>query len=81
MPGSSITVNTNVPCSESGSECPTQDRLRKRWEERIGNPSRAIRHRKTSVLLLSWHPDYDSLRVGSEVIDDLLLNRVLADLL
>lgn len=60
-------VNTKIVAPASSKGESMQGELGTRWEERMGHPSRGIRHKKTSALLLSWDPDHDDLKVGGEV--------------
>ena len=69
MNGPSITVDTNVQKNDSKQS--NQRRLSMQWDERMKFPSsRGIRHKKTSVLLLSWVPGHDDLGVSKEVINN-----------
>lgn len=39
------------------------------WETTMGQALREVRHEKTAVLMLSWHPEDDDLGVEPEVTD------------
>lgn len=69
MTSPTITLDTAMSSMTSNIQQSTHSRLQALWEERMQYPSRAIRHDKTSVLLLSWEPGHDDLGVETEVRD------------
>ena len=45
----------------------SQYALRSIWEKEMGQSSIPVKHDKTAVLMLSWHPDDDDMHVEAEV--------------